>query len=200
MKFKVKTFGHEGFNKVAQDLLLQAHKDFAPDLYIGIRTGGYVLGQEMMKFSQGNAILLPMTCRRPSTGKKGKIGGLKRLLSGLPYFITNQLRIVEHILLTQLKPPVAREDFVPDEVELAAIKSVLREKGQNARVLIIDDAIDSGGTMLAVYNIIKAEAQQGAIIKTASITVTTENPLIQPDIVLFKYVLCRFPWAFDFKS
>ena len=65
---------------------------------------------------------------------------------------------------------------------------------------IVDDSIDSGGTMLAVYNIIKAEAQLGAIIKTASITVTTENPLIQPDIVLFKYVLCRFPWAFDFRS
>ena len=73
--------------------------------------------------------------------------------------------------------------------------------GASARILIVDDAVDSGSTMAAVRKAINAIANPSAVIKIAAITVTTPAPFIEPDFfLLYRYVLCRFPWSLDSKS
>ena len=66
------------------------------------------------------------------------------------------------------------------------------------KVLIVDDAVDSGATMLAVAEALR-EANPEAEIRTAAITVTTPKPLITPDYSMYKDLI-RFPWSMDAKK
>ncbi len=191
LKFSVKTLDQRGLQAAAEQLRARVAKDFAPQLLIGVRTGGYVVAEYFSQATQP-VPLAPITCRRPSTGKKQKSSALKKLLLKAPVFLTNQLRVAEHIWLTQMKEPVLRS-FTFDEAEIALIKQMGATK-----ILILDDSVDSGATLKAVFDALKL-ACPNAIIKTAAITVTTENPLLKPDYSLYHYVLCRFPWSLDFK-
>lgn len=169
-----------------------------PQLIIGIRSGGYAVAQAMAShFSQ--SVLLPVTCRRPSTEKKRKSSLLKILLCRLPAPITGRLRIIEHVVLTRISTH-KQETFLPDKGELLAIKNGLRRLTPDPNILIVDDSVDSGATLATVVSLVRAAAGSQATIKTAVITVTTTKPLIEPDYLLYRYVLCRFPWSLDFKN
>lgn len=197
MKFKVITLNDDGLKKAAQLLEAKAQEVFAPNLYIGIRTGGQIVAESM---HLGGASLLPITKRREGTALKSKSGGIKSLLKALPYWVLNPLRIAEHIYLTEIKKPSTPHPFVPDEAEFKAIESVLKDLGEDARIFVIDDALDTGNTMKAVVELLQKIAHSEAIIKSGVITQTTENPAITPDFKLYDLTLCRFPWSFDFKG
>lgn len=173
--------------------------EFKPDILIGIRSGGYVVGEAMMS-SFPKATLFSITCRRPSTEMKKNSSILKKLLRKLPSSITNRLRIIEHIVLTQLSSRKKKTEFTTNNSELTVIKDFLQQHSPNPNILIVDDAVDSGGTLASVVEMVKDISVPGSTIKTAVITVTTVNPFIEPDFLLYRYVLCRFPWSFDFKN
>lgn len=193
-RYRVRTLDATALRQDALALATQA-EGFAPQMLIGIRSGGYVVA-EIMAARFPDARLLPITNRRPGTTAK-QSSGMKTLLKRLPYAINDRLRIAEHLYLTQLRAPKPRS-FTPDTAELAAIGHALREQPE-ARILLIDDAVDSGATLLGVRDSIQALAST-AIVRSAALTVTTHAPLIQPDFFLHRYVLCRFPWSFDFAA
>ncbi len=191
LKYRVKTFDTAALQKASLELGAAA-KSSEPDIIIGIRSGGLTVA-EYLAPAFPHAKVLPITCRRPSTKIKQKNTWLKPFLSKLPRWLNNCLRVAEHIYLT--KPdakPKAPMVYIPDEAELAAIRGCGGKK-----FLIVDDSLDSGATMLAVREIVQHAAGKGTIIKTATITVTTRNPRIKPDYYLYRYILCRFPWALD---
>ncbi len=192
---QVKTFNDAGLHRAARELNALVFRDFVPDIMIGIRTGGFVVAEIMAREAAHKPLLLAISKQRASTKQKSAI---KDILRHLPYFITNILRVVEHYILNS-KPAKEPENFTPNAEELAALQSILRLRG-NAKILIIDDAVDSGATMKAVRDLVRREAGAGATVKTAAVTVTTKTPLIQPDYALYHHVLCRFYWAFDFHG
>lgn len=191
----VKTLDDAGLNAAAIALNNFVFADFTPNIVIGIRTGGFVVAEAMVKNMANSSQLLAISKQRSSTQKKSM---LKNILRLLPYFISDKLRIIEHKLLNS-KPAVAGEPFTPNESEFTALKNALLI-GENHKILIVDDAVDSGATMLAVADLVKAQAGVNSMVKTAAITVTTTAPLIQPDYKLYNLVLCRFSWSFDFKK
>ena len=190
-KFHVRTLDDAGLSDAARAVAMMAQL-FQPTLLIGIRSGGYVVAQRAAPHLPP-ATLLPITRQRPSSKHK-QVSLVKRIVGKLPRFIADQLRIAEHMLLTQFRPPKPA-DFTPDAAELAAI---VRALGQNpkANILIMDDSVDSGATLAAVADMIRKIAPH-APIKTAAITVTTDAPLVTPDFFLYRYALCRFPWSLD---
>lgn len=194
-KFTVKTLNDQELCADSNELGAVIFKDFLPDIIIGIRSGGYVVAEMMAKGAKHTHLLLAISRRRSSTKKKKR---LKNILKHLPYIISNRLRIWEHKALNS-RPPAENQPFTPDAGELSALRAYLQVR-KACRILIVDDAVDSGATMKAVFDLVKTEADSACIIKTAAITVTTSSPLIQPDYKLYHYVLCRFPWSFDFKN
>ena len=66
------------------------------------------------------------------------------------------------------------------------------------KILIIDDAIDTGKTMFIVENSLR-KLLPNTQIKTAVISWTIENSIVKPDYYLFKNCLVRFPWSKDYK-
>ncbi len=190
MKFTVRTLDKAGFQQAASDLARQVQGQ--PQLVIGIRSGGYALAQAMLPGLPG-AQLLPITCRRPSTEAK-QASPLKAWLRKLPRVLNDALRLVEHMILTQWRTPRPGH-FIPDADELSAIEAALQQQGIT-RILVVDDAVDSGATLQAVLELLKRLAPTAAIT-SAVITVTTDAPLVQPDVMLYRYTLCRFPWSLD---
>lgn len=66
-----------------------------------------------------------------------------------------------------------------------------------ARILVVDDAVDSGATLLGVVNAAKA-AVPLADVRSAVITQTTTAPMTAPDYTLYNdKTLIRFPWSLD---
>ena len=200
MKYEVRTLDAYALREAAEKLMAMAEKDFSPNLLIGIRSGGYVVAEAMSESIGGRILLLPITRQRPSTEKKKQSAGFKEILARMPYLVTNRLRVLEHRLLTEWKPKAPKPSFVPDPAEIAEISYQLQQLGKDARILIIDDSVDSGATLLVVRDTIVALADEEAEVRTASVTITTPSPLIQPDFFLYQYVLCRFPWSFDFRG
>jgi hypoxanthine phosphoribosyltransferase len=197
LRFRVETLDKNQLSGASAKLAASIGS-FRPDLIIGIRSGGYVVAERMAAHFPETA-LLPITCRRPSTKKKQKSSLLKNLLRRLPESINSRLRILEHIVLTQLRAP-KQSVFTPDAEELRVIENHLLSAGGNPNILIVDDSVDSGATLAAVVDMVKTIAGPGAAIKTAVITVTTAAPFVEPNFMLYRYVLCRFPWSLDFKN
>ncbi len=201
-KLTVKTIDDDALNKTAKTLNNLIFNDFIPDIIIGIRSGGYVVAEIMTQTADHKPLLLAISRRRSCTETKNKVKCLKKILKLLPYAVTNHFRIIEHKILIKkaaTKTAAQQQEFTPDTAELSALRTFLQAH-ENSKILIVDDAIDSGATMKAVLDLVRKEANSACTIKTAAITVTTDTPLIQPDYILYNNVLCRFPWSFDFKN
>jgi hypoxanthine phosphoribosyltransferase len=192
----VKTLDDDALAIAAQQLAAKIVQDYAPDIVIGIRTGGYTLAALMMQLMPHGTPLAPLTCRRHSTHTKTRFAFVKQIVRKLPYFLTNRLRVIEHtrLMRTRQNQPLY---FSPDTSEVAFLKEIMERIGKKPNILIIDDAVDSGATLAAVISVIHSCSP--STIKIAAITTTMPSPLVQPDFTLYNNVLCRFPWSLDFK-
>ncbi len=164
------------------------------DITIGILNGGARVARAVTGcgLAGTTGIYCEVTLRRPSTARKERSGATS-LLKRLPYPALNLMRMAESLVL-RLRTHKAREIPALPEPLLHAFAAVT-----SPRVLIIDDAIDSGATMLAVVEAVR-RAAPGARITTAALTVTFPNPMIPPDVALHRNgTLLRFPWSNDYK-
>jgi hypoxanthine phosphoribosyltransferase len=194
-KLKIKTLNDADLREAAIALNNLVFKDFLPEIIIGIKTGGYIVAELMAREAAHKPLLFAVSMQRESTKKKAK---LKNIIRHFPYFITDSLRILEHKTLNG-KPA---EQGAPKTISLSEIEA-LRAALQglkNAKILIVDDAVDSGRTLQAVFSAAREASDLSCEIRNAAITLTTDFSIINPDYLLYKNVLCRFPWSFDFRG
>lgn len=192
---RTRTFGPDTFAAASGELLSMAAHDFAPALLVGVRTGGLVVAETMARLASPPLPVLPLTCRRPTTTFKSHVPGLRPLLATLPELLLNVLRRAEHRMVSG-----HRRAARPTETNLAeaiAVGNWVRILGRGARVLVVDDAVDSGVTLAMVLRTLRAACPHDVELRTAVITVTTRDPAVAPDYALYRSVLCRFPWSFD---
>jgi len=209
-KLKIKTLNDADLREAAIALNALVFKDFLPDIIIGIKTGGYIVAEQMAREAAHKPLLLAVSMQRESTKKKAK---LKNILRHFPYFITDKLRILEHRWLFRHceKPKATKQSTVEQKsglprslkslamTEIEALRAALLGL-ENAKILIVDDAVDSGRTLQAVFFAVREATDLSCEIRSAAITLTTDFSIINPDYLLYKNVLCRFPWSFDFRG
>ncbi|MDE7419150.1 MAG: phosphoribosyltransferase domain-containing protein [Muribaculaceae bacterium] len=137
-----------------------------------------------------------LTLQRPST--KRKSGLLGKLLKSLPLPILDKMRMVESALLEmrrKIKGP-GRDPNVDVPVGLANLLG----KAISPKILIIDDAIDSGDTLIAIVNSL-TKLNPKSILRIAVVTETTHSPRLHADYTLYRNrTLIRFPWSNDYKD
>ena len=170
--------------------------DYRPTLVVGIRFGGYEVAECMIRAASEPLPILPITCRRAATNAKARIPTLRSMLTALPRPALDLLRRVEHRLFIAPRTHKARPRVV-DNAEIDVIADWLANQPSGPRILVTDDAIDSGATLAAVLRLVRTVCPFGTEIRTAAITQTLEQPITTPDYVLFHNTLCRFPWSFD---
>ncbi len=178
------------FSQVCNELGgMVVKSNYCPDLIVGIATGGMIVANEIKnsgKFERTNFISI--ISRRPLTKVKGKIG-LEKVLKVFPVWVNNYLRILEsNFRQLALKKNSKRTVEMSDE-STSLIKAA-------KRLLIVDDAIDSGITLYSVIERIH-EINKSLEIKTAVITVTWKKPVLKPDFQVYSQLLVRFPWSAD---
>lgn len=194
---KVKTLYTEDFNK---ECLLLGHDIFAdydPDVIIGVLNGGGYVGRQIVQVSPKETTYVEVKIQRDGTTKKEK-GLIHRILQSLPYSVLNILRILESIVLEykSKKNNTKRKGTIklPDNVV-----SFLSD-GENKKVLLVDDAIDSGATLLLIKQYLMSKFEN-IDVKIAVITITTKQPLVVADYYrYYNRTLIRFPWSNDIKK
>ncbi len=170
-------------------------KDYNPDLVIGVLTGGGYVGKEVFDSLPHTERRLYAETRiqRTNTKTKGK-GIIKQILKYSPVFLLDWMRMIEAVVLDRKakRNNLKREGVIsfPENVD-----SLLKSGGK--KVLLIDDAIDSGATLHLLKGYLEKHYAD-TIVKIAVVTVTTPNPIVDADYFLFHdRVLVRFPWSND---
>ncbi len=184
------------FSIACADLMRLVELDYSPDAIIGIRTGGLTVATAMGIVARSPAPVLPLTSRRVTTATKSHLPLLRSVLGNLPRPVVDALRRIEHRFVTAGRLQPGRQQRV-DEAEVAAIAAHLATLRKPARLLVVDDAVDSGTTLASVLRVLSEIFPAGGEIRSAAITQTLKSPLVIPDYVLFRGTLCRFPWSFD---
>ncbi len=186
----------DAFESACAALMQRVLHDFRPDLLVGIRTGGIVVAEAMARAAPAAIPLMPLTCRRTSTGVKSRLKLLPAILTALPRPAVDGLRWLEHHLLTARRKTQARVQHI-DHAEAAAIGRHLAQASVALRVLVVDDAVDSGVTLATVLRLLREASPRDTQFRSAVVTVTLAQPLAEPDFALYRNILCRFPWSFD---
>lgn len=168
-----------------------------PSLIIGIREGGAEVAR-LMRNDFPEAAYCEVRLSRPSSQQKSQ-GLTQRLLRSMPVWLCNVLRIVESRVnewRSKGKEPVRiGEIHLPDDVA-----SLLKDLGEKATVLLVDDAIDTGATIRQA-RLQLLEQFPGITLRVAVITVTIPHPICNADFCLYhNRTLCRFPWSNDYRS
>ena len=197
-RYQVQTLDEAGFREAARSLNALV-ADYAPSMLIGIRTGGYVLAEAMAQTGSGATRILPITCRRPSTAAKANSSLFRKVVKSLPYWATDILRVIEHRMVARKQAPAEPSPRTFDQAELEAIDQACRDLSA-PRILVVDDAVDSGATLRAVLTKLQAMCPAGTSIQSGALTVTIPKPVAMPDFTLYRLVLLRFPWSFDFRA
>lgn len=182
MARRVITLGNSDFTAACRSLAASVYASgFRPDAVLEIARGGVYVGQEMF----GSVFHGSTRLQRPGT--RAKSHGAGRLIAMLPRPVADMLRRAESWVLSLRKPRPADHTYV----RLPEFPPGTR------RILIVDDAVDSGVTLDAVVRAVGA-ALPDAEVRSAVITVTTRRPLVRPDYTLYNDLsLVRFPWSPD---
>lgn len=169
-------------------------------LVIAIADGGIPIAERVESYLKSHTThktkLETVNCQRPSTKAKKntelKTALIKMIFKITPKKILDMLRIWEHNRL-KLRHPQAMVRTVSE----ANTKNI---SINYSLILIVDDAVDSGASMLAVkdhFQKVFSLTHVSPPIKTLAAVVTQENPVFTPDFYWKKNVLIRFPWSLD---
>lgn len=196
---KVITLSQYALKNEALSLCTKIQTDeFTPDIILGIATGGIYISQpikECFEAMKWHGLYAEIKLSRQTTKIKKKIN-IKSILQKLPYPILNLLRILEVTLFEKTK----LKQYNPNKESRVDVPQNLQEKIKNATsLLLIDDAIDTGTTVLAIKNVIES-LNPRIHIKVAVLTVTHNHPYIEPDYTNYRRTLLRCPWAEDYKG
>lgn len=196
IQIPVYTLGQKKFKKSCVELSTKvSDSGFLPDVVISIATGGDYVAENMK--DSLSCDFYSVKKRRSTTKKKESLAGrivFKAILL-LPYSITNLLRKIEHYHLNR-DIPIANVGDVDGTEVIAKFcqKSIVKN------ILIVDDAVDSGNTLLSVIESLKNIFGDSVTMKSAAIVVTTDHSVVYPDFFLYKNALVRFPWSKDFNE
>ncbi len=138
-------------------------------------------------------------CHRGADALKKK--RMKKILGRLPQSISSLLRIMES-KADALKEMFASHLVNDTNYREVSIDDILKTRLMNEkhRVLVVDDASDSGKTLMSVKNAVLSLSPQSEV-RTAVITQTRKHAIFHPDYYIFNNnTLIRFPWAPDFKQ
>ncbi len=196
IRHSVRTLDRPDFDAACASLLRVVAAGYSPTALIGIRTGGLVVAGAMAHASPAPLPVMPLTCQRSGTSTKSRLPFLQEVLGVLPRGAVDALRLLEHRLLSPRRKRLAKVPNV-DQAEAAAIGAWLSATPGQHRLLVVDDAVDSGITLATVVDLLRKICPAQTEIRSAVITVTLEAPRAEPDYALYRGVLCRFPWSFD---
>lgn len=170
---------------------------FHPDVVVGILTGGAFVARIMAERFKNAGLEFAYAetkLQRYSTIKKEQLG-VKRHLRKLPRWVCDFLRNVE-VYFREIKFYGRRGKPVGAASLSEQVRSVLLD---GAKVLIVDDTIDTGVTIKAIKQGVLAKYPHSDV-RLAALTITHHKPEAWPEYHVYNRVLLRFPWSYDAEN
>lgn len=165
----------------------EINSDYSPDLIIYIAKAGYLIGRAIQEVTGSKLIGIDAT---RSANKLKET--LEPILSHIPKFILNFARKIE------LKSHVHNNNTERNVCFHASVNAV--NPDDIKRILIVDDAIDTGNSVKAVRETVKKRFPS-AQIKIAAINVWEMNDLVAAaDYFLYTNTALRTPMSKDSKE
>ena len=168
------------------------------DAIVAVRRGGsYVCDAFCRHFPKDRyGGRYDVSLQRPSTKLKERRTG--KTLKRLPYPLLDAMRKIESEILALLRrikgPAAAPQVEMPEGLVATLTLNAL------PKILLIDDAIDSGDTLRAITETLK-KTNPDTETDIAVVTETTNRPCIRANYTLYRNrTLIRFPWASDYKN
>jgi phosphoserine phosphatase len=196
---RVLTFTRADLTAAGDELLARVgEREGEPDLVVAIERGGKHVADSLSPHRRPPRLLALGLGRAMTPIERHPL--LKRVVAGLPGRVLDRLRVAESFLRKRRfrrHPPDPRrlaEKAAWCRRQLAGNREAI---ARSRFILLLDDAIDTGGTMLAALTALRRVAGPGPQIRSAVIVQTMRNPLIVPDYCLHRGLLIRFPWALD---
>lgn len=184
------------FNSACVELAEKVKESYQPEVIVGIATGGLFVAQILSE--QMNIPLVVVKKQRPMTKIKNKIR-LDLVLKKIPYVVSNILRVLE-TKFNEYRFEKNKSNISYSDNSVEWIEGSFTSLSSFNKILIVDDSIDSGKTLYLVKQFIKMNLDDKVEIKMAVLNQTFKNPLVNPDFLLDKNVIYRFPWSKDTKG
>jgi hypoxanthine phosphoribosyltransferase len=153
---------------------------FRPDCVVYLETGARLLALQVCRHASIRGVALRIQ-RRGGGGK----GRLARLLGLLPTAAKDLLRQMEARMIWR---------NMKDERVIGEVPSV---NLSGCRVLILDDAVDTGTSVRMARQ--WALNQGASEVRVGALTVTTSVGVSAVDFTVFRE-MCRFPWSSDSRE
>lgn len=182
-KFKVISLDWHSFSEACKKLRKAIdNSGFKPDAVIAIPRGGY----NLLLYGWHDVPSIEIKLQKPSKFSLKEYAA--KFIKILPLSLRNQLRIWDANRL------IRRTSHMSDTtINILAIDPSVK------KILVLDDAVDTGATLQAVLSAIRAH-RPDLDVRSAAITVTSEQPLYMPDFYLYhNFTLVRMPWSIDAK-
>ncbi|WP_308009132.1 phosphoribosyltransferase [uncultured Fusobacterium sp.] len=169
--------------KESRKLAKKIEKDFNPEVVIFIAKGSYYIGDELSKYF--NVSLLEIHAAREKNKLKKIISPMLKLI---PKNIKKRLRELEIISGIHNKKNIRN----------VYMKEKLENKLQNyKKVLLVDDSVDSGNTILAILNYLK---KYNLEIKIAALNVfNVSKEVVTINYFNYEDIMLNGPWSNDSK-
>lgn len=159
--------------------------DFDFDTVVYISKSGYLIGDAIGSISDKN--ILEIKSKRPGADKKHKY--LPDIVNKLPKDLIYYLKVYERKL--------SYYDVVDDRT-LYYDEEKAKEIKPN-KILIFDDVVDTGYTLLKVKNEIET-MYKDVEIRVAVLNYFTDRNSIKPDYYLYTDSVISAPWTIDSKE
>jgi len=193
---KVIRLDQQTFEQQCSELGMMA-QSFQPEICIGIKSGGAIVLDSIRNSGVlGDNIFWDyIKIQRRSTSGFKSLRIIGMVISLLPKFLIYILRIGEmkfgEIKARIVKP--GRNAHFDLQLEVMALVQ------SGARILIVDDAVDTGTTIEIAKDYFMEQSPHN-IVKIASLTTTHKHPILEPDYCLHTRTILQFPWSLDAKQ
>ena len=176
----------ENLEKESLSLARKVEADFRPDLVVYIARGGYLIGDTIAGYFNVDNIGI-------HAEREG--GKLKELISPvlrcLPQSVKLSLRKME--LASGVHKEYKERKIYWDNSDVC-----LRVLKNKKNILVVDDSVDSGYSMISVVQKIRRDVGEDIIIKTAAINCWSKSlSVIRTDFCIYEDTIIQTPMSKD---
>lgn len=177
----------KSLDEKCQDFARKIQLEYQPDIIIYVARGSYLIGKSLVKVFE--VPLVAVGAQRRGNDFKELISPI---LSILPRSLCNMLRKLELKSDVHVEKSERHIEFL-DDISLLELSSI-------KKLLIVDDSVDTGRSMLAVRDLVKLKFSN-CEIKTASLNVMSKSKdVIKIDYTIYEDKILRTPMSKDSKE
>ena len=166
------------------------------DIIVGVATGGKYVGDIVKENLDVSCQYLVIKRQRSSTTVKKNTLYLRKVINFLPNLIQNKLRSIEVFVAELIFERNKNKNKGLPNAKIEVVQDVVVDRCSEVNILVIDDCVDSGRTLVDVMNYLHDRFPHGRI-KTAALTITHKNPLVFPDFYVLRRGIIKCPWSLD---